>query len=64
VTKLECQMTPVRAREVVKVCQGCHNLNRTTEQPVVTSPAVQFCPVPLAKRMPVKVGQVKRFNSQ
>jgi len=64
VTKQECQVTSVRVREVVKVCQGCHNLNRTTKQPKVTSPAVQFCPVPLVKRMPVTVEQVKRFNSQ
>ena len=30
-------MTPVQLKEVLKVCQVCHNLNRTTKQPVVTS---------------------------
>jgi len=40
--------------EVMKLCQGCHNLNRSTKQPVVMSPAVQFCPLPLMKRLPVR----------
>jgi hypothetical protein len=51
-------------REDLKVCQGCHNLNCTARQPVVMSQTVQFCPVPLTKRMPERVGQVNRFNSQ
>jgi len=37
---------------------------RTTKRPVVMSPAVQFRPVPLKKRMPARVGQVNRFNRQ
>jgi len=36
----------VQLREVLKVCQGCHNLNLTAKQPVAKSPAVQFCPLP------------------
>ena len=28
------------------------------------SPKVQFCPVPLTKRMPERVGQVNRLGSQ
>ena len=44
----------VQLREVLKVFQSCHNLNHTTKQPVVMSPAVQFHPVPLVKRMPVR----------
>jgi len=36
VTKQECQATSVQLREVLKMCQGCHNLNHTTKQPVVT----------------------------
>jgi len=34
------------------------------QQPVVTSPAVQFPPVPLKKRTLVRMGQVNRLNSQ
>ena len=64
VTKRECQEMSVQLREVLKVFQGCHNLNRNTKQPAVTSPAVQFRPVPLTKRMLVRVGQVNRFNRQ
>ena len=48
----------IQLREVLKVCQGCHNLNCTAKQPVVMGPTVQFCPVPLTKRMPERVGQV------
>ena len=33
-TKRECQATSVQLWEVPKMCQGCHNLNRTTKQPV------------------------------
>jgi len=58
------EATSVQLRAVLKVCQGCHNLNLTAKQPVVTSPAVQFRPVPLMKRMLVRVGQVNRLNSQ
>ena len=50
----------IQLREVLKLCQGCHNLNCIIKQPVVTSPAV----LPLTKRMPVRVGQVNRFNRQ
>jgi len=42
---------------------GYHNLNLSAKQPVVTSPAVQFRPVPLKKRMLVRMGQVNRLNS-
>jgi len=63
--KRECkQETSVRLREIFKMCQGCHNLNCTTKKPAVMSPAVQFHPVPLMKRMPVRVGQVNRFIRQ
>ena len=36
----------------------------SAKQPVVTSPAVQFRPVPLTKRILVRVGQVYRLNRQ
>jgi len=49
---------------LLKACQSYHNLNLTAKQPVVTSPAVKFCPVPLKKRMLVRIGQVNRLNSQ
>ena len=48
----------VQLREVLKLRQGCPNLNLTAKQPVVTSPAVKFRPVPLTKWMLVRVGQV------
>ena len=35
-TKQACQVTSVQLKEVLKVCQGCHNLNHTVKQPVVT----------------------------
>jgi hypothetical protein len=54
----------VALRQGVKVCQACHNLNHTAKQPVVMSPAVQFHPVLLMKKMLVTVGQVNRLNSQ
>jgi len=60
----ECKATSVQLREVLKMSQGYHNLNRTTKQPVVMSPAVQFHPVPLTKRTPVNVGHVNRFIRQ
>jgi len=63
-TKLECQATSVQLREVLKLCQGYNNLNCSTKQPAVMSPAVQIHPVPLMKRLPVRVGQVNRFNRQ
>ena len=56
--------TSVQLREVLKVCQQCHNLSGTAKEPVVMSPAVQFRPVPLMKRMLVRVGQVNRLNRQ
>jgi len=58
------QVMPVQLREVLKVCQGCHILNLTAKQPVVLSPADQFCPVPLMKIKPLRVGQVNRLNRQ
>ena len=64
VTKRDYQTKSVQFRDVLKACKGYHNLNLTAKQPVVTSPAVQFRPVPLKKRMPVRVGQVNRLNSQ
>jgi len=48
---------------LLKVCQGYHNLNLTAKQPIVTSPAFQFRPVPLKKRMLVRMGQVDSLNS-
>ena len=36
----------------------------TTKQSVVTTPAVQFHPVPLTKKMLVRMCQVNRLNSQ
>ena len=54
----------VQLREVLKVYQGCHNLNRTAKHPVFTSLVVRFHPVPLTKGMPVTVSQVNRLNSQ
>jgi len=61
--KLEYQMMSIQL-EVLKVCHSCCNLNLTAKQPVVTSPAVQFRPVPVTKRMLVRMGQVNRVNSQ
>ena len=55
--------TSVRLKEVLKVCQDCHNLNLTAKLPVVTSPAVRFRLVPLTKRMLVRVGQVNRLTT-
>ena len=49
---------------LLKACQSYHNLNLTAKQPVVTSPAVQFCPVPLSNRMFVRMGHVNRLNRQ
>ena len=56
--------TSVQLREVLKMYQGCHNLNGTAKEPVVVSPAVQFHPVPLMKRMLLRVGQVNGLNRQ
>ena len=56
--------TSVQLREILKVCQGCHNLNGTAKEPVVVSPAVQFRPVPLMKGMLLRVGQVNELNRQ
>jgi hypothetical protein len=42
---------------------GVSNLNCTAKQPIVTSPGVQFRPVPLMKRMLLTVGQTNRLNS-
>jgi hypothetical protein len=39
------------------------NLNHTANRPVVMIPAFQFHPVPLMKRMLVRVGQVNKFNT-
>jgi len=64
VTKPDYQVTSIQFRDVLKVSQGYHNLNLTAKQPVITSPAVQFCPVPLKKRMLVRIGQVNRLISQ
>ena len=64
VPKRDYQVTSVQFRDVLKACQGYHNLNLTAKQPVVTSPAVQFRPVPLTKRMLVRMGQVNRLKSQ
>ena len=64
VTNQDYQATSFQLRGVLKVCQGCHNLTLTAKQPVVTSPGVQFHPVPLTKRMLVRMGQVNRLNSQ
>jgi hypothetical protein len=44
--------------------QGCHNHNWTARKKPVTTLAAQFCPVPLVKRMIVKMSQVNRLNSQ
>jgi len=54
------------SRDVSSVEGGSesHSLNLTAKQPVVTSPAVQFHPVPLMKRMLVRMGQVNRLSSQ
>jgi len=45
VTKQDCQSTSVQLREVLKVCQGCHNLNHTAKQPLVTesSSSISSC---------------------
>ena len=56
--------TSFQLKEVLKVRQGCHNLNGTAKELVVVSPAVQFRPVPLMKRMLLRVGQVNRLNRQ
>jgi hypothetical protein len=56
--------TSIQLREVLKVCQGCHNLNGTAKEPVVMSPAVHFRPVPLMNRMLERVDLVNGLNRQ
>jgi hypothetical protein len=61
---VQLRMISVQLREVLKVYQGCHNLNLTAKEQVVMSTAVQFRLVYLTKRMPLRVGHMNRFNRQ
>ena len=61
--RLSSDVSSVQFRDVLKACQGYHNLNLTAKQPIVTSPAFQFRPVPLEKWMLVRMGQVDSLNS-
>ena len=51
VTKRVYLATSVQLTEDREVWQGCHILNLASGKQVVTSPAVQFRPVPLTKRL-------------
>ena len=57
-TRVSCDVSSVEGGS--ESARG-HNLNRTAEQPVVTSPEVQFRPVSLTKRMLMRVGLVHRL---
>jgi hypothetical protein len=65
-TKQKCLVKTVQLNVITIVQQGCHNLNFTTKQPAVTSPAARFLPVPLTKMMMMMmtVGQANRLNNQ